>query len=90
MPCRSSCTRAAADKPAALSRNGALTFDQDHKTLGNQDSFHVAEGEVDFPCADNGAGAFPSEYEHAQRAPVVLVKVRGGNISRSPPAAISA
>ena len=73
---------AAADKAAALSREGKLTFDQDHETLGDQDSFHVAEGEVDFPCADSGAVAFPSGYEQARRAPIVLVDVRGGNVEQ--------
>ncbi|MBI2016544.1 MAG: hypothetical protein HYS77_13560, partial [Candidatus Rokubacteria bacterium] len=72
--------REAADKAAELSREGRLAFDQDHETFGDQDSFYVAEGEVDVPSEDDGAVAFLSEYETAHRAPAVLVDVRGGNV----------
>jgi len=74
--------REAADKAAELSREGELTFDEDHETFGDQDSFYVAEGDVDFPSEDDGAVAFLSEYEKARQTPVVLVDVRGGNVEQ--------
>lgn len=72
----------AADKAAQLSREGELTFDEDHETFGNQDSFYVAEGEVAFPSEEDGAVAFLSKYERVRQTPVVLVDVRGGNVEQ--------